>query len=123
MLRTASRPRHKPGKVRTLSSGRTIKSENGPPPKSLSDLTALDEQIKKDHPGVASILWDYKSAYYSWGILASAGAYIYAKKDDGYDLGDVGVADAGAVEALSKIIGLVDAGILPKSISYSATED
>ena len=53
----------------------------GPPPKSLSDLTALNEKIKQQHPGVASILWDYKSAYYSWGIFASAGAYIYAKSD------------------------------------------
>jgi maltose/maltodextrin transport system substrate-binding protein len=35
----------------------------------------------------------------------------------------VGVADAGAVEALSNIIGLVNAGILPKSVSYSTTED
>ena len=96
---------------------------DGHPPEKLSDLTQLNAKIKQEHPGVATILWDYKSAYYSWGILASAGAYIFAKKDDGYDLGDVGVADAGAVEALSKIIGLVDAGILPKSISYSATED
>ena len=96
---------------------------DGPPPEKLSDLVQLNEKIKREHPGVATILWDYKSAYYSWGILASAGAYIFAKNDGGYDLGNVGVADAGAVEALSKIIGLVDSGILPKSISYSATED
>ena len=96
---------------------------DGPPPEKLSDLAQLNEKIKREHPGVATILWDYKSAYYSWGILAGAGAYIFAKNDGGYDLGDVGVADAGAVEALSKIIELVDSGILPKSISYSATED
>jgi maltose/maltodextrin transport system substrate-binding protein len=96
---------------------------DGPPPKSLSELTALNEKIKVDHPGVASILWDYKSAYYSWGILASAGAYIYAKNNDGYDLADIGVANPGAVEALSKILALVKAGILPKSVSYSAAED
>jgi len=96
---------------------------DGAPPKSLSDLTALNEKIKQEHPGVASILWDYKSAYYSWGIFASAGAYIYAKNNDGYDLGDVGVANSGAVEALSKILALVKSGILPKSVSYSAAED
>lgn len=96
---------------------------DGPPPEKLSDLAQLNEKIKREHPGVATILWDYKSAYYSWGILAGAGAYIFAKNDSGYDLGDVGVADAGAVKALSKIIELVDSGILPKSISYSATED
>jgi maltose/maltodextrin transport system substrate-binding protein len=96
---------------------------NGPPPEKLSDLAQLNEQIKREHPGVATILWDYKSAYYSWGILASAGAYIFAKNDGEYDLSNVGVADAGAVEALSKIIALVDSGILPKSVSYSASED
>jgi maltose/maltodextrin transport system substrate-binding protein len=95
----------------------------GPPPKSLSELAALNEKIKEAHPGVASILWDYKSAYYSWGILASAGAYIYGKKNDGYDLADIGVANPGAVDALSKILALVKAGVLPKSVSYSAAED
>jgi maltose/maltodextrin transport system substrate-binding protein len=96
---------------------------NGPPPAKLSDLAELNEKIKREHPGVSTILWDYKSAYYSWGILASAGAYVFGKKDGGYDLSDVGVAGAGAVEALSKIIELVNLGILPRSISYSATED
>jgi maltose/maltodextrin transport system substrate-binding protein len=96
---------------------------DGPPPKNLSDLTVLDEKIKKEHPGVTSILWDYKSAYYSWGILASAGAYIYAKNDGGYDLANVGVANTGAVDALSKIVDLVHSGVLPKSVSYSAVED
>jgi len=38
-------------------------------------------------------------------------------------LKNVGVADRGAVEGLSKIIALIDAGILPKSVSYSAVED
>jgi maltose/maltodextrin transport system substrate-binding protein len=96
---------------------------DGPPPKSLDELKALDEKIKQQHPSVTSILWDYKSAYYSWGILASAGAYIYAKSTAGYDLGNVGVANSGAAEALSKILALVQCGVLPKSVSYSAAED
>jgi maltose/maltodextrin transport system substrate-binding protein len=96
---------------------------DGPPPKSLGELAALDEKIKQQHPGVTGILWDYKSAYYTWGIFASAGAYIYAKNANGYDLGNVGVANSGAVEALSKILSLVKSGVLPKSVSYSAAED
>jgi maltose/maltodextrin transport system substrate-binding protein len=96
---------------------------DGPAPKSLGDLAALNEKIKQEHPGVSTILWDYKSAYYSWGIFASAGAYIYAKNEGGYDLGNVGVANSGAVEALSKILALVQSGLLPKSVSYSAAED
>ena len=96
---------------------------DGPPPKSLADLSDLIETIKLRHPGVFGILWDYKSAYYSWGILASAGAYIFAKNKGGYDLKDIGVDNAGAVEGLSKIMALVDSGILPKSVSYSTSEE
>jgi len=83
----------------------------------------VNEKIKKEHPGVTTILWDYKNSYYSWGILASAGAYVFAKNGPDYDLKNAGVADRGAVEGLSKIIALIHAGVLPKSVSYSAVED
>jgi maltose/maltodextrin transport system substrate-binding protein len=95
----------------------------GPPPTTLSDLVSLNEEIKKKHRGVTAILWDYKSPYYSWGILASAGGYVFGKNGTDYDLKNVGVADRGAVEALSEIIALINAGVLPKSVSYSAAED
>jgi maltose/maltodextrin transport system substrate-binding protein len=96
---------------------------DGPPPTQLSDLVSVNEKIKKEHPGVTTILWDYKNSYYSWGILASAGAYAFAKNGPDYDLKNAGVADRGAVEGLSKIIALIHAGVLPKSVSYSAVED
>jgi maltose/maltodextrin transport system substrate-binding protein len=35
----------------------------------------------------------------------------------------MGIANPGAVKGLSKIIALIDAGVLPKSVSYSAVED
>jgi len=38
-------------------------------------------------------------------------------------LKNVGVGNRGAVEGLSKIIALIHAGVLPKSVSYSAVED
>jgi maltose/maltodextrin transport system substrate-binding protein len=96
---------------------------DGPPPTQLSELVSLNEKIKEKHPGVTSILWDYKSSYYSWGILASAGGYVFGKKGTDYDLKNVGVADRGAVEGLSKIIDLINAGVLPKSVSSGADED
>jgi maltose/maltodextrin transport system substrate-binding protein len=96
---------------------------DGPPPTQLSELVSLNEKIKQKHPGVTAILWDYKSSYYSWGILASAGGYVFGKTGTDYDLKNVGVADRGAVEGLSKIIALINAGVLPKSVSYSAVED
>jgi maltose/maltodextrin transport system substrate-binding protein len=93
------------------------------PPTELSQLESVSQKIKIKHPAVAAILWDYKSAYYSWGILNSAGGYVFAKKGTNYDLNNVGVATPGAVEALSKIITLVHAGLLPKSVSYSNVEE
>jgi maltose/maltodextrin transport system substrate-binding protein len=96
---------------------------DGPPPTRLSDLVSLNEKIKKEHPGVTTILWDYKNSYYSWGILASAGACVFAKNGPEDDLKNVGVGNRGAVEGLSKIIALIHAGVLPKSVSYSAVED
>jgi maltose/maltodextrin transport system substrate-binding protein len=96
---------------------------DGPPPTQLSQLTAINQQIKRKHPGVITILWDPQSAYYTWGILASGGGYVFARKGTDYDLKNIGVATPGAVDALSKIIGLIQSGILPKSCSYSDTED
>jgi maltose/maltodextrin transport system substrate-binding protein len=94
-----------------------------PPPTELSQLESVSQRIKMKHPAVTAILWDYKSAYYSWGILDSAGGYVFAKKGTNYDLNNVGVATPGSVEALSKIIALVHAGLLPKSVSYSTVEE
>jgi maltose/maltodextrin transport system substrate-binding protein len=94
-----------------------------PPPTELSQLESVSQKIKMKHPAVTTILWDYKSAYYSWGILASGGGYVFAQKGTNYDLNNVGVATPGSVEALSKIIALVHAGLLPKSVSYSTVEE
>lgn len=85
----------------------------GPLPRDLSELLSTDRLIRAKHPGVRTILWDYQNAYYSWGILASAGAYVFKKEHTDYDLHDVGVAAPGAIQGLSKIIDLVHAGILP----------
>jgi maltose/maltodextrin transport system substrate-binding protein len=95
---------------------------DGPPPTQLSQMESVSQKIKADHPGVTAILWDYKNPYYSWGILDSAGGYIFGKEGTDYDLNNVGVATAPAVEGLSKIIALVDEGLLPKSVSYGIAE-
>jgi maltose/maltodextrin transport system substrate-binding protein len=96
---------------------------NGPPPAELSELPAIDRELKRDHPGVATILWDPSSPYYSWGILASAGGFVFGRNGTGYDLKNVGIDTPGTVAALAQIVGLIKKGILPKVCSYSDTED
>jgi maltose/maltodextrin transport system substrate-binding protein len=93
-----------------------------PPPTDLSGLVPINKAIKAKHPQVATILWDYTSAYYSWGILASGGGYIFGRNGSQYEVQDVGVANPGALEGLSQIIALIQAGILPKNVSYSTVE-
>ena len=94
----------------------------GPPPTELSQLDSINRTMEKTHPGVTTILWDYDNPYYSWGILASTGGYIFGKNDAYYDVRNVGVASPGAVQGLSQIIALVRAGILPQYITYSTVE-
>jgi maltose/maltodextrin transport system substrate-binding protein len=95
----------------------------GPPPMELSQLASTDQEMKRNHPGVTTILWDPRSAYYTWAILASGGGFVFAKNGSDYDLRNIGVATPGAVDALSKIVALMRAGILPKVCPYSETEE
>jgi maltose/maltodextrin transport system substrate-binding protein len=96
---------------------------DGPPPMELSQLAATDQAMKRNHPGVTTILWDPRSAYYTWAMLASGGGFVFGRNGTDYDLRNIGVATPGAVDALSKIIGLMRAGILPKVCPYSETEE
>ena len=89
------------------------------PPAQLSDLIEVNKQLKAEHPDVMTILWDYTSPYYSWGIFGSAGAYVYAKTEAGYDTKDIGIATPGAIDALNQLVGLVHAGVLPKTASVA----
>jgi maltose/maltodextrin transport system substrate-binding protein len=56
---------------------------SGAPLTQLSDLIPFHRKLKLEHPGMNSILWDYSSPYYSWGILASGGAYVFGETADG----------------------------------------
>jgi maltose/maltodextrin transport system substrate-binding protein len=96
---------------------------DGPAPVALSQLGSVRQMLERKHPGAATILWDLRSPYYSWGILASGGGYVFARKGADYDLQNVGLATPGTIAALSKIITLTQLGILPKTCSYSDTEE
>jgi maltose/maltodextrin transport system substrate-binding protein len=90
---------------------------NGAPPTQINDLIPFHQKLKSEHPDMNSILWDYSSPYYSWGILASGGGYIFGITADGYDPRNVGVASEGAVQGLSAIVHLIDTGVMPRMAS------
>ena len=91
-------------------------------PANLADCAALTAPLAAK--GASPIMWDYNNSYFTFGILASDGGYIFGRTPDGgYDTRDIGVNAPGAVEALSAIRGLIDNGTMPSALSYSIAEE
>ena len=94
----------------------------GQPPEQLSEISAFAKKLKANFPNVIPIMWDYGTPYFTWPFLASGGGYPYKPVDGGYDINDIGVANAGAIEGLNEVVGLINAGLMPKGASYSVME-
>ena len=91
------------------------------PPTSLAEVAAMAPGLRAK--GVDPIMWDYATPYFSWGFLASGGAYVFGRDAKGnYNPADVGVNVPGAVRALEQIVGLIDSGVMPKGVSYSVMD-
>ena len=67
-------------------------------------------------------MWDYKSPYFSFPFLASAGAYSFKRTESGYDLKDIGVDNAGALKGLKAIIDLINEDVLPRGSTQSVMD-
>jgi maltose/maltodextrin transport system substrate-binding protein len=91
----------------------------GEVPTQLSELPAFANELKAENPKAIVIMWDCKTPYFSWPFLASAGGYPFKKTEEGYDINDIGVANAGALKGLKAILQLINTGILPKGSSQS----
>ena len=91
----------------------------GKVPTQLSELPAFGKELKAQDPHAIVIMWDYKTPYFSWPFLASAGGYPFKKTAEGYDVNDIGVANSGALEGLKAIVELINTGILPKGSTSS----
>ena len=91
----------------------------GKPPARLSDYPAFAKELKAKDPKLIAIMWDYKSPYFSFPFLASAGAYSFKRTEKGYNLKDIGVDNAGAIEGLKAIVDLIHADVLPKGSTQS----
>ncbi|MDY0149766.1 MAG: maltose/maltodextrin ABC transporter substrate-binding protein MalE [Kiritimatiellia bacterium] len=90
-------------------------------PRTLADCARLAPGLKAQ--GAQVIMWDYNNTYFTFGLLASAGGYVFGRHDDGsWDVRDVGVNHPAAVRAMDDVVGLIREGILPSSLSYSIAE-
>jgi maltose/maltodextrin transport system substrate-binding protein len=94
----------------------------GKPPAQLSEYPAFAKELKAKDPKLIAIMWDYKNPYFGFPFLASAGAYTFKRTESGYDIKDIGVDNAGAIEGLKAIVDLINAGVLPKGSNQSVGE-
>jgi maltose/maltodextrin transport system substrate-binding protein len=112
-----------PVSLETVSLVYNKKLVTGKVPTQLSELPAFANELKAENPKAIAIMWDYKTPYFSWPFLASAGGYPFKKTEEGYDVNDIGVANAGALEGLKAIVELINTGILPKGSSQSVMSE
>jgi maltose/maltodextrin transport system substrate-binding protein len=95
----------------------------GKPPAQLSEFPAFAKELKAKDPKLIAIMWDYKTPYFGFPFLASAGAYTFKRTESGYDVKDIGIDNAGAIEGLKAIMDLINAGVLPRGSSQSVGEE
>ena len=94
----------------------------GTPPAQLSEYPAFAKELKAKDPKLIAIMWDYQIPYFSFPFLASAGGYSFKRTAEGYDLKDIGVDNAGAIQGLTAIVNLINEGVLPRGSTQSVME-
>jgi maltose/maltodextrin transport system substrate-binding protein len=112
-----------PVSVESISLIYNKKLVTGKIPTQLSELPDFAKELKAKDPKAIAIMWDYNTPYFSWPFLASAGAYPFKKTAEGYDVKDVGVDNAGALQGLTAIVDLIKSGILPKGSTMSVMDE
>jgi len=90
-------------------------------PRRLADCARLAPRFREQ--GAHVLMWDYNNTYFTFGLLASAGGYVFGRHPDGsWNTADVGVNHPASVRAMETVVSLIRAGVLPASLSYSIAE-
>ena len=91
------------------------------PPQSFEQVIELDKQLKAQ--GKAAILWAYNQSFFSWGLLAGPGGFVFDVDIRGeLDPKRVGVNNDGALKGAQMIDRLVKDGHMPKGARYAEME-
>lgn len=89
-------------------------------PESFDELMALEEDLAKQDK--KAILFDYAEPYFSWPLLAANGGYPFKQTETGFDVADIGVNNAGAIQGAELLLELIESGALPEGTDYSVTD-
>ena len=94
----------------------------GKPPTQLSEFPAFAKELQAKNPKAIAIMWDYKVPYFTFPFLASGGGYSFKKTEGGYNIKDIGVDNAGAIEGLTAVVNLIKENVLPKGSTQDVME-
>ncbi|MCH4564405.1 maltose/maltodextrin ABC transporter substrate-binding protein MalE [Halomonas sp. EGI 63088] len=89
-------------------------------PESFDELMALDAELAEQDK--KAILFDYAEPYFSWPLLAANGGYPFKQTEAGFDVADIGVNNAGAIQGAELLLELIESGALPEGTDYSVTD-
>lgn len=86
------------------------------PPESFDEMIEKSRDlVKKDKFG---ILWPLETFYHSYAIMSGYGGYIFAPTKSGWDVNDIGLANAGSVKGVELLKKLRDEGLVPLGTDY-----
>lgn len=89
-------------------------------PESFDELMALEEELAEQDK--KAILFDYAEPYFGWPLLAANGGYPFKQTEAGFDVADIGVNNAGAIQGAELLLELIESGALPEGTDYSVTD-
>ncbi|PMR79973.1 maltose/maltodextrin ABC transporter substrate-binding protein MalE [Halomonas urumqiensis] len=89
-------------------------------PESFAELIALDAELVKE--GKKAILFDYSEPYYGWPLLAANGGYPFKQTANGFDVEDIGVNNAGALQGAELLAELIESEVIPPGTDYSISD-
>ena len=72
----------------------------------VSKVSSTSEELVEQAAQNGGVQFDATSIYYDLGFVRACGGYIFQYKDGAYDTSDIGLANAGAVEAYEFINAL-----------------
>jgi maltose/maltodextrin transport system substrate-binding protein len=92
------------------------------PPTSWEEVFALDDALQAQQ-GKRAILWPYNQSFFSWPLLAGAGAEVFGRDARGeLDPNRTGVNNAGALRGVLVLDRLIREGRMPRGVRYSEME-
>jgi maltose/maltodextrin transport system substrate-binding protein len=91
------------------------------PPKSFDDIAAIDATLVAQ--GKKAILWDFNKSFFSWGLIAGGGGYVFGEDARGdADPTKVGVNTDGAIKGGEVLASLIKNGQMPPGARYAEME-